>query len=136
MLAETTAPLTDEPTAPVAQETIAPVADETTAVASDEARSPGEAVPDEPSADERAPDEPWIETLRCSTCNECTAINDRMFAYNENRQAYIKDPDAGTFRELIEAAEACQVAIIHPGKPRDPTEPGLEELLERARTFE
>ena len=81
-------------------------------------------------------DEPWIETPRCSTCNECTAINDRMFAYNENKQAYIKDPDAGTFRELVEAAEACQVAIIHPGKPRNPNEPGLEELIERAQAFQ
>ena len=36
-------------------------------------------------------DEPYIETPRCTTCNECTQINDRMFAYNENKQAYIKD---------------------------------------------
>ena len=83
-----------------------------------------------------AADEPWIETPRCSTCNECTGINDRMFAYNDNKQAYIKDPDAGTFRELVEAAEACQVAVIHPGKPRNPNEPGLDELIERARPFQ
>ena len=56
-------------------------------------------------AAEPAADDPWIETPRCSTCNECTGINDRMFAYNDNKQAYIKDPDAGTFRELVEAAE-------------------------------
>ena len=59
-----------------------------------------------------------------------------MFAYNENKQAYIKDPDAGTFRELVEAAEVCQVAVIHPGKPRNPKEPGLEELIERANSFQ
>jgi hypothetical protein len=59
-----------------------------------------------------------------------------MFAYNENRQAYVKDPGAGTFRQLVEAAESCQVAIIHPGKPRDPDEPGLEELLLRAAEFD
>ena len=35
----------------------------------------------------------------------------------------------------VQAAEACQVAIIHPGKPRDPNEPGLEELLARAEPF-
>ena len=81
-------------------------------------------------------DEPWIETPRCSTCNECTGINDRMFAYNDNKQAYVKDSSAGTFRELVEAAEACQVAVIHPGKPRDPNEPGLEELVERAKAFQ
>ena len=81
-------------------------------------------------------DDAWIETSRCSTCNECTALNDRMFAYNDDRQAYIKDPGAGTFREMVEAAEACQVAVIHPGKPRNPSEAGLEELIERARPFQ
>jgi hypothetical protein len=36
---------------------------------------------------------------------------------------------------MVEAAEACQVAIIHPGKPKNPDEPGLDELLERAKPF-
>ena len=58
-----------------------------------------------------------------------------MFAYDENKQAYIADLSAGTYRELVEAAEGCQVAIIHPGAPRDPAEPGLDELLERAAAF-
>jgi len=80
-------------------------------------------------------DEPWIETIRCSSCNECQNINDKLFAYNENKQAYIKDVNAGTYRQIVEAAEACQVAVIHPGKPKNPNEPGLEELLERARPF-
>jgi ferredoxin len=80
-------------------------------------------------------DEPWIETIRCSSCNECQNINDKLFAYNDNKQAYIKDVNAGTYRQIIEAAEACQVAIIHPGKPKNPKEPGLEELLERAKPF-
>ncbi len=82
-----------------------------------------------------APDEPYIDTPRCTTCNECTGVNPRMFAYNENKQAYIKDPKAGTFKDLVEAAESCQVAIIHPGKPRDPNEPGLDDLRERAASF-
>ena len=85
----------------------------------------------EPVVEEAPPPlgDPWIETSRCSTCNECTALNDRMFAYNENKQAYFKDLDAGTYREIVEAAEACQVAVIHPGLPRNPNEPGLEELI-------
>jgi hypothetical protein len=58
-----------------------------------------------------------------------------MFAYNENRQAYIADVNAGTFRELVEAAESCQMAIIHPGRPRNPNEAGLEELVKRAEPF-
>jgi hypothetical protein len=89
----------------------------------------------EPAAPARDPEEAWIETARCPSCNECQLINDRMFKYNENKQAYIADINAGTFRQLVEAAEACQVAIIHPGKPRDPTEPGLEELMRRAEAF-
>jgi hypothetical protein len=93
------------------------------------------AAPAEAPAEKRSSEEPWIETARCPSCNECQNINDRMFAYNENKQAYIKDPDAGTYRQLVEAAEACQVAIIHPGKPRNPDEPGLEELLKRAEAF-
>ena len=84
---------------------------------------------------ERDPDEPSIETIRCSSCNECTLINDRLFAYNANKQAYIADLRAGTFRDLVEAAENCQLSIIHPGKPWDPNEPGLDELLTRAAPF-
>ncbi len=80
-------------------------------------------------------DDPYIETARCTSCNECTHINDRMFAYNAEKQAYIADPAAGTFRELVEAAEGCQVSIIHPGKPRNPNEPGIEDLLTRAAGF-
>ncbi|MFZ2652680.1 MAG: hypothetical protein WA210_21480 [Burkholderiaceae bacterium] len=58
-----------------------------------------------------------------------------MFAYDERQQAYIKDITAGSYRELVEAAESCQVAIIRPGAPRDPNEPGIEELLARAEPF-
>ena len=58
-----------------------------------------------------------------------------MFAYNENRQAYIANPAAGTYAQLVEAAESCQVSIIHPGQPRNPNEPGLEDLLARAASF-
>ncbi|HLG94549.1 MAG TPA: ferredoxin, partial [candidate division Zixibacteria bacterium] len=82
-----------------------------------------------------ASDDPYIETPRCTTCNECTNINNKMFAYNENKQAYIANPDAGTYAQLVEAAESCQVAIIHPGKPRNPSEPGLEEMMGRAESF-
>ncbi|MBX7055880.1 MAG: ferredoxin, partial [Pyrinomonadaceae bacterium] len=78
---------------------------------------------------------PYIESARCTSCNECTHINAKMFAYDENKQAYIADPSAGTFRQLVEAAEGCQVSIIHPGVPRNPKEPGIEELIARAAAF-
>ena len=85
---------------------------------------------------EHPPGEAYIETPRCSTCNECTQINNKMFAYDGNKQAYIADINAGTYAQLVEAAESCQVAVIHPGKPKNPNEPGLEDLLKRAEAFQ
>lgn len=87
------------------------------------------------AATERPSDDPFIETARCTSCNECTQINDKMFGYDTNKQASIINPDAGTYRQLVEAAESCQVSIIHPGKPRNPNEPGLDELIKRAESF-
>ena len=89
----------------------------------------------EPAPADDHGDDPYIETARCTTCNECTNLNNRMFAYNSEKQAYIADPDAGTYRQLVEAAEGCQVSIIHPGKPRNPKEPGLDDLITRAAEF-
>jgi pyruvate-ferredoxin/flavodoxin oxidoreductase len=79
--------------------------------------------------------EPWIETIRCTSCDECTNINNKMFAYNEDGLAYIKDPRAGTFRQLVEAAEKCAPSIIHPGEPLNPDEKGLDKLIKRAEPF-
>ena len=79
--------------------------------------------------------EPWIETARCTTCNECTNINGRMFAYDENKQAYIKDPLAGTFAQIVQAAERCPAEIIHPGDPLNPKEKDLEKWIARAARF-
>lgn len=90
-----------------------------------------------PQADTQASsDEAYIETPRCTSCNECTGINPKMFAYNDNKQAYIADVTAGTYAELVEAAESCQVSIIHPGKPRNPDEADLPELMRRAAAFQ
>ena len=108
---------------------VAPAANATVAVADESATQASLETASSPS------DEPWIETARCPSCNECQNINDRMFAYNENKQAFIKDLKAGTYRQMIEAAESCQVAIIHPGKPWNPAEAGLAELMERAKPF-
>jgi ferredoxin len=104
------------------------------------AEAPSDAARPEPEesvaeAEPLSPDDAYIETSRCTTCNECTQINNKMFVYNENKQAYIADVDAGSYRQMVEAAESCQVSIIHPGKPRDPDEPNLAELIERAEPF-
>jgi pyruvate-ferredoxin/flavodoxin oxidoreductase len=79
--------------------------------------------------------EPYIETERCTTCNECTNINPKMFAYDENKQAYIKDPRAGTFRELVLAAEKCPAELIHPGTPLNPKEKDLPSGSNAAKRF-
>jgi len=99
-----------------------------------EAAVPGEAG-EAVQAAVKPPDGAYIETPRCTTCNECTDINNRMFAYDGNEQAFIADVDAGTYRQLVEASESCQVAIIHPGLPRNPNEPGLDDLIARAAPF-
>ena len=93
-----------------------------------------EAQPEE-TVEAVSPDVPYIETVRCSTCNECTNRNNKMFKYNENKQAYVADLEAGTYREMVEAAEVCKLAIIHPGKPWNPNEQNLEELMKRAEPF-
>ena len=79
--------------------------------------------------------EPYIETALCTSCDECTNLNNRMFAYDANKQAVIKDPRAGTYLQLVRAAELCPVNIIHPGTPLNPKEKGLEKWIERARKF-
>lgn len=99
------------------------------------ASAPATASVAEAPVEEKKSDDPYIETLRCTSCNECTNLNNRMFQYNENKQAFVADPSAGTYRQLVEAAESCQVSIIHPGKPRDPNEPDVAELIKRAEPF-
>jgi ferredoxin len=80
-------------------------------------------------------DDPYIDTPLCTSCNECTQLNARLFAYNANKQAEVKDASAGPFSDLVRAAELCPVHIIHPGKPKNPGEPGLEEWIQRAARF-
>ena len=99
------------------------------------AAAPAAAIAAEP-AEEKRSDEAYIETPRCTTCEECMQINKQMFVYDGNKQAYIADLKAGTYRQMVEAAESCQVSIIHPGKPWDPSEAGLEELIARAEPFQ
>lgn len=79
--------------------------------------------------------EAWIETFRCTSCNDCINKYPFIFAYNEDKQAFVKDASKGTFEQLVLAAENCPAACIHPGKPRNSNEPNLQELLQRAAKF-
>jgi ferredoxin len=79
--------------------------------------------------------DPYIDSMLCTTCNECTNLNGRMFQYNENRQAFVADAAAGTFAELVKAAEKCPARCIHPGAPRDGDDTVTDDLIARAAKF-
>jgi pyruvate-ferredoxin/flavodoxin oxidoreductase len=79
---------------------------------------------------------PWIEEKLCTTCDECIAINKKLFAYNGNKKAYIVDPKAGPYRDIVRAAEKCSYGAIHPGLPLDPNEKDVDKLIKRAERFQ
>jgi pyruvate-ferredoxin/flavodoxin oxidoreductase len=79
--------------------------------------------------------EAYVDSARCTTCNECTNLNNKLFAYNADKQAYVKDVRAGTFQQLVIAAERCPVSIIHPGSPLNPKERDLAKWVKRAEKF-
>jgi pyruvate-ferredoxin/flavodoxin oxidoreductase len=78
---------------------------------------------------------PWLDTQDCTACDECTNINPEMFAYNENGKAYIQDPDAGTYQELVRAAERCTAKVIHPGLPANPDAKDMVKWIKRGEKF-
>jgi hypothetical protein len=94
------------------------------------------AEPEPAAAEEAEPalsfDEPYIEMVLCTSCNDCTNINSRMFQYNADKQAFIADATAGTFAELVKAAVKCPAKCIHPGKPRPDDATATPELVARA----
>ncbi|MHC5112935.1 MAG: 4Fe-4S domain-containing protein [Planctomycetota bacterium] len=112
----------------------APVAEAAPAPVSETVAEPvAEPAPAAEPAEE--PDEPWIESVLCTSCNDCLDINKQLFVYNSNKQAVIGDASAGTFAQLVQAAEKCPAKCIHPGAPLDPEEPNLPDLIERAKPF-
>lgn len=52
-------------------------------------------------------DEPYVDSALCTTCNEWTKLSSRLFRYNDKKQAFIADCDAGSFTDLVRAAEKC-----------------------------
>ncbi len=80
-------------------------------------------------------EDPWVDSMLCTTCNDCLAINPQLFVYNEDKQAYITDPNLGTYAQMVEAAEICPSRCIHPGMPLNKDEADLDELIERAAPF-
>lgn len=87
------------------------------------------------AADDDVAEDAWIDSVLCTSCNDCINLNGRLFVYNANKQATIGDVTAGTYAELVTAAEKCPSRCIHPGRPVNPAEPGLDELVRRAAKF-
>ena len=79
--------------------------------------------------------EPYIDTIRCTSCDDCLKINPKVFIYNDDQQAEIGDAKTGTFKQMVMAAEACPAECIHPGDPLNPKEKGLDKLIKRAEPF-
>lgn len=96
-----------------------------------------EETPDEVLVEEEQEsfEDAWIDSPLCTTCNDCTDMNPLMFVYNDSNQAIIADLSAGTYLQMIEAAEICPSNCIHPGQPWDKNESDLDELVERAKTY-
>jgi hypothetical protein len=93
--------------------------------------SPAAVAVAEEEDDELAMD-PYIETERCTTCNECTNLNSEDVRLRREQAGVHQGPKAGTFRELVLAAEKCPAELIHPGTPLNPKEKDLAKWVERA----
>ena len=101
-----------------------------------DAESPDETDDTPAVVDADVSEEPWISSALCTSCNDCMDINAQMFVYDGNKQATIGDPRAGTFAQLVRAAEKCPARCIHPGKPLNTEEPDLKKFIERAKPFQ
>jgi pyruvate-ferredoxin/flavodoxin oxidoreductase len=78
---------------------------------------------------------PWIDSQSCSACDECVRLNPRIFAYNSAGKATIKDPNGGPYSDLVKAAERCKEGIIHPGLPRERSDPDVQRWIARGEKF-
>jgi pyruvate-ferredoxin/flavodoxin oxidoreductase len=93
------------------------------------------AVAEEEEAEEDLGLGPWIDEETCTACDDCMAVNSKLFVYNENKKAIITDPKLGTFKDLVVAAERCPSGSIHPGAPINKKEKDLAKWVERAEPF-
>lgn len=78
---------------------------------------------------------PWLETEECTSCDECTKLNSKIFEYNSDKKAFIKNPDGGPYQDLVKAAEKCTARVIHPGLPADRSEKDIDKWIKRGEKF-
>jgi pyruvate-ferredoxin/flavodoxin oxidoreductase len=77
----------------------------------------------------------YVNKALCTACDECTKLNPKIFAYDENKKAYVKNPAGGPFKDIVLAAERCPASCIHPGEPQNPNERDLAAWVERAAAY-
>ena len=77
---------------------------------------------------------PWIDTVNCTACDECTKLNAKIFEYDADKKAVIKNAEAGPYKDLVKAAERCTARVIHPGLPRTATKKGSKSGSSAARS--
>jgi ferredoxin len=124
--------MVDDGGQPAAMPAVAPAQTE---AATEKAVAEAEPEVEKETEEEPSFDKPWLDTEMCTTCDDCMGINKMMFVYNDDKQAIIKDVNAGPFADLVAAAEICPAKCIHPGNPLNPNEPGLDDLIARAAPF-
>ncbi|MGB9341146.1 MAG: ferredoxin, partial [Polyangiales bacterium] len=78
---------------------------------------------------------PWIDTPNCTACDECTQLNSKIFVYNADKKAIIKNPEGGPYKDLVKAAEKCTARVIHPGLPRNRNEKGIDKWIKRGEKY-
>jgi len=78
---------------------------------------------------------PWIDTDQCTGCDECININPKIFAYNDSKKAYIKNPTGGPYRDLVKSAERCTARVIHPGLPSDRSAKDIDKWIKRGEKY-
>jgi len=78
---------------------------------------------------------PWLDTEECTACDECILINPQIFEYNDDKKAFIKNADAGPYRDLVKSAEKCTAEVIHPGLPRDRSAKDIGKWIKRGQKF-
>ncbi|MFP4644465.1 MAG: 4Fe-4S domain-containing protein, partial [Spirochaetales bacterium] len=78
----------------------------------------------------------WIDRPECTSCDECININPNIFAYDENKIAYVKNAKGGPYKDIVRAAEKCGGRCIHPGTPWNPNEKDLEKWKKRAQKYQ
>ena len=78
---------------------------------------------------------PWLDTEECTACDECININPKIFEYNGDKKAFIKDPNAGPYTDLVKAAEKCTAQVIHPGLPADRSAKDVDKWIKRGEKF-